>query len=291
MSKQHRILIASDGSPTAQAALATALKFPWPASTRMRAIVARLSWFPTVSVQTRAAVETTFEDAALAAQRALVRRWPESKVMLVDAAPVDAILAEAEHFKATLIVLGWRGHGAFRRLLTGSVSRSVSAQAFCPVLIVREIPSAVRRFVVGFDGCPNAERALKFLGSLEPGRGSRVVLVNVIEPVLVPASIARFSSSMRADVRREVAAINAERSQQGQATLADGAARLARSGWTVKCEVRAGAPLPTLLKAVADHRADVLVLGARATNGLERALLGSVANGALNTSPVVLLVR
>ena len=290
-SKQHRILIASDGSLTAQAALATALKFPWPASARMRAIVARESWFPTVSVQTRAAVETTFEDAELAAHRALVRRWPESKVMLIDAAPVEAILAEAERFKATLIVLGWRGHGVFRRLLTGSVSRGVSAQALCPVLVVREMPSAVRRFVVGFDGCPNAERALKFLGSLEPGRGSRVVLVNVIEPVLVPASIARFSSSMRADVRREVAAINAKRSQQGQATLADGAARLARSGWTVKCEVRAGAPLATLLKAVADHRADVLVMGARATNGLERALLGSVANGALNSSPVVLLVR
>ena len=70
MSKQHRILIASDGSPTAQAALATALRFPWPTSARMRAIVSGTSWFPTVSVQTRAAVETTFEDAALVAQRA-----------------------------------------------------------------------------------------------------------------------------------------------------------------------------------------------------------------------------
>ena len=68
-------------------------------------------------------------------------------------------------------------------------------------------------------------RALYFLSSLEPGRGGRVVLVNVVEPVFAPASVGRLPSSVRA------------------------------------------------------------------TSGLERALLGSIANGALNRSPVVMLVR
>lgn len=59
-----------------------------------------------------------------------------------------------------------------------------------------------------------------------------------------------------------------------------------------KGEVRVGAPLASLLEAVQEHRADVLILGARATSGLERALLGSVASGALDRSPVpVMLVR
>lgn len=291
MRKQHRILIAIDGSRPAEAALATAVKFPWPASSRARAVVARSSWLPATSEESRVAVERSFAAAAAAARLALARRWPESKVMVVDAPPVDAILAEAERFEASLIVLGWRGHGTFRRLLAGSVSRSVAAHAPCPVLVVREAASAVRRFVVGFDGCPNAERALDFLGSLEPGRGCRVMLVNVVEPVLTPASVRGFPSSMRAHIHGEVAALNEERYQQGQATVAAGAARLERSGWTVKSEVRVGAPLASLLKAVAEHRGDLLVLGARATSGLERALLGSVANGALNSSPVVLLVN
>lgn len=292
VSKQHRILIASDGSRPAQAALATAVKFPWSASSHARAVIARSSWLPADSEPARAAVEKCFEAAAAAARRALAPRWPESKVVVIDAPPVDAILAEAERFKASLIVLGWRGYGTFRRLLAGSVSRSVAAHAQCPVLVVREAASAVRRFVVGFDGCPNAERALEFLSSLEPGRGSRVVLVNVVVPVSVPASVGRFPSSVRADVHRGAAALNKERYQQGQASVAAGAARLERSGWTAKNEVRVGAPLASLLKAVEEHRADVLVLGARATGGLERALLGSVANGALDRSPVpVLLVR
>ena len=292
MSKQHRILIASDGSPPARVALATAAKFPWPASSRVRTIIARSSWLPADSAQARAAVEKSFQDAANAARRALARRWPESKVVFLDVPPVDAILGEADYFKASLIVLGWRGHGTFRRLLAGSVSRSVAARALCPVLVVREAAGTVSRFVVGFDGCPNAERALEFLSSLEPKRDSRVVLVNVVEPVSVPASVGHLPSSIRADVHRGAAALNKERYQQGQAKVAAGVARLERSGWTAKSEVRVGAPLASLLKAVEEHHADVLVLGARATGGLERALLGSVANGALDSSPVpVLLVR
>ncbi len=290
ISKQHRILIATDGSRPAQAALATALKFPWPASSRARVVVSSFPWIPADSEEARVAFKKSFEVAAAAARRALAPRWPRAKAVVIDAPPVDAILAEAKRFKASLIVLGWRGHGLFRRLLAGSVSRRVAAHAPCPVLIARVAASAVRRFVVGFDGCSNAERALDFLSSLEPGRGGRVVLVNVVEPVLVP-SVGRFSSSMRAHIHGEVAAINKERYQKGQAIVTAGAERLKRSGWTAKSEVRVGAPLASLLKAVAEHRADVLVLGARATSGLERALLGSVANGALNSSPVVLLVH
>ena len=164
-----------------QAALATALKFPWSDSSRARAVVARSNWLPTDSEQACAAVEKSFTAAAAAARRALARPWPESEVVFSDAQPVDAILAEAKRFEASLIVLGWRGHGTFRRLLAGSVSRSVAAHAQCPVLVVREAPSAMHRFVVGFNGCPNAERALEFLSSLEPWRGSCMVLVNVIE--------------------------------------------------------------------------------------------------------------
>ena len=290
--KQHRILIAIDGSRAAQAALATAAKFPWPASSRVYAVVARSNWLPVDSEQARAAVEKSFEAVATAARRALVRRWPEPEVVYIDAPPEDAILAEAARLKASLIVLGWRGHGTFHRLLAGSVSRSVASQAQCPVLVVHEAAKKVRRFVVGFDGCPNAESALDFLGSLEPGHGSSAVLVNVVEPIHTPASVGRFPSSMRAQIHHSVTSLNEERRQQGQTTVVAGAARLERSGWMAKGEVRVGAPLASLLEAVREHRADVLILGARSTSGLERALLGSVANGALDRSPVpVMLVR
>jgi nucleotide-binding universal stress UspA family protein len=255
-------------------------------------VIARSSWLPAVSEQARAAVEESFKLVAGDARRVLARRWPEAKAVFIDAPPSDAILAEAMRFQASLVVLGWRGHGTFRRLLTGSVSRNVAAKAQCPVLVVREPAKAVRRFVVGFDGCPNSERALDFLSSLEPARGNRVVLVNVVEPVPTPTSLGRFPRSMRAAIGQQVAALNEEQRQQAEAAVVAAAAQLARSGWTVRGKVRSGAPLASLVEAVEEHRADVLMLGARATGGLEHLLLGSVANGALDRSPVpVLLVR
>lgn len=289
----HHILFAVDGSRSADAALATALKMPWPASSNADAVVAKsVGWLQSASEHALAVLQSGFEEAAAAARRALTKRWPEAQVSIIDAAPVDALLAEALRVKASVIVLGWRGHGAFKRLLAGSVSRRIAERAACAVLVVREAPSsAVRRFVVAFDGCPNAERALDFLSTLEPVRGSRLVLVNVVEPLTFPTSGARFPASMRARLRAEVATINEDSHRKGLAIATAGAARLERAGWKVQIDVRAGAPLASLLKAFGEHGGQVLVLGARATSGLDRALIGSVASGALNSAPVVLLVR
>lgn len=292
MSKRHRILVATDGSRSAQAALAMAVKFPWAASSRARAVVASSNWLPPDFEDARATVARDSEATAEAARRALAPRWGKPDVVVLDAPPVDAILAEAERFKASVIVLGWRGHGTFRRLLAGSVSRSIAALAHCPVLVVREPARAVRRLVVGFDGCPNAEQAVNFLCSLEPARGSRVVLVSVVEPVRVPPSVRTLPAAVRGRIQYATATLNQERHQQAQRAVDAGIARLKRAGWPATSDIRVGAPLASLLSAAYDHRADVLVLGARATSGLERALLGSVANGALDRSSVpVLLVR
>ncbi|MGZ8202328.1 MAG: universal stress protein [Burkholderiales bacterium] len=83
-------------------------------------------------------------------------------------------------------------------------------------------------------------------------------------------------ASSRAFIRRQVKAFAEERTGLAQAALAAGVARLRDCGWTAKGELRVGAPLKRLLSAARDHDADVLVLGARAVNGLERLLLGSV---------------
>ena len=69
-------------------------------------------------------------------------------------------------------------------------------------------------------------------------------------------------------------------------------ARLRSAGWTVKMEVRSGAPLVELLDVVEQRNGDLLMVGARAARGVQRALLGSVAEGALKLSPVpVIIVR
>lgn len=290
--KRQRILIASDGSASARAAVATALRFPWHASSVAATVVARFPWLRTESDAAQAVLRDGIEAAAEEARREVASRWPRAKVMVVDESPSDAILDTAERFGATVIVLGWRGHGSFRRLLAGSVSRSVATRAKCPVLIVRQAPRAIRRVVIAYDGCRNAQRSVDFLASLEPARGSRVWVVNVAQPVAAPGSIARLPAATRAEIRQRLAEENQQRLREAQECVAGAVARLQPAGWQASGDIRMGAPVASLLTSAQEHRADLLVAGARATSGIERALLGSVANALLDRAPMpVLLVR
>lgn len=291
-SKQLRVLIAIDDSRAAAAALATVVKFPWPNATRVRGVVAlRAGYFGLQSKELDDALEANLQDAAAAARDVFASSWNEANVAVIDKAPLDAILGEARRSHADVIALGWRGHGTFRRLLAGSVSRAVAARAQCSILVSRTAPSTVHRFVIGHDGSPNAHRAVSLLSRLKPGRGSRAVLVQVIDLIKLPVA-RRLPAAVRANIRSNMAALNAKRREQAQASLDAAAAQLKSMGWATKTEARTGSPLVGLLNTARAHRADVLVVGARETRGFKRALLGSVAEGALNNSRTpVLLVR
>jgi nucleotide-binding universal stress UspA family protein len=245
------------------------------------------------SRQLDAALEASQRDAAASARELLASRWHGADVAVVDDAPLDAILGEARRTHTDVIAVGWRGHGTFERLLAGSVSRAVAARARCSILVVRTAARSANRFVIGYDGEPNARRAVSLLSRLEPGRGSRAILVKVVEPAgKLPARAARLPAAVRAAVRSESERLDAKRHQEAQSALDTAAGWLKNAGWKTETEVRSGSPLPVLLNAARRHRADVLVVGAREARGLKRALLGSVAEGALNSSRTpVLLVR
>jgi nucleotide-binding universal stress UspA family protein len=286
---KSRVLVATDGSKDAQAAIATAGAFPWPVATRVRAVVARRSrWGRRGPVI--AALDGHFERVAARATRSLRRTWPGADSIVVDALPVEAILGEARRFRAKVIVLGWRGYGPVARLLMGSVSHGVVRHAACPVLVVRRRRD-IRTVVLGVDGSPNARKAARFLASLKPRPGARVVLACIVEPVIVP-SAGLLPGAMRSVLGRQAAKANAERLRQGERELRAMVPALKRAGWRVSTRVRLGVPLRGLLEVVKASKADLLCVGARGTGGVKRLLLGSIAEGALNRCPVgVLLVR
>ncbi len=283
--RELRVLVATDGSRHAQAGISTAVQFPWPGRTRVRAIIARR----TRSEYRRSILSATFdreaEQAAAGAQLALSTRWPEGQIEIVDKTPVEGILAEAESFRADVIVLGWRGHGAVRRLLMGSVSRGVVRGTTCAVLVVQR-PERVRQIVVGLDGSPGARIALAFVGRLAPPRDGHVTLVSTVELMALPSRRVPGAATIAREVRR----LNATRTQTARKALHRAAAELERGGWRTRTRLLHGEPLRDLLSAVAAARAQLLVVGARGTSGVRHLLLGSVAEGALNRSPVTVLV-
>lgn len=287
--RDFSVLVATDGSSHARAAIVTARAFPWPPGVRVHAVVAQHSrWRSGSSRPVIDALGRHFERVAAGARRSLRRTWPNAEAVVVDALPGDAIAREARRLGAKIIVLGWRGHGPMTRLLMGSVSRGVVRNALCPVLVVRRRHD-IRTVVVGLDGSRNARKAARFLAGLRPRQGARVILVRVVEPVAFP-SVRLLPRSVRSVLQREARKMNAERSDQAERELRAIAPALKKAGWRVGAQVRMDVPLRGLLEVVKVSKADLLCVGARGIGGVKRLLLGSVAEGALDRCPAAVLV-
>ena len=283
-----RVLIATDGSPAARGAVATARAFPWPRTSSVRGVVVSgPEWVGSASPRMRQAFAHASDRVASSARSALRQRWPQADVVAVKGRAVDGILREARRLQADVIVVGWRGHGAFRRLLQGSVSRAVVEETRGAVLVVRRSVRRFRRIVIGVDGSSNAHRAVDLIAGL-PHAGIVATVVRVVEPRIVPTA-GRLPAWLRAIVLSELAAVNATLVRAARRDVDAAATRLRRAGWRVRAEVLTGAPLVGVLEMVDRTNADLLVVGARAKSGFKRALLGSVAAGMLDRSTVPVL--
>ena len=287
--REFRVLVATDGSIPSRRAVATTVRCPWPARTRVRAVVARRTGAEFRQSILLAALDRSADLTARDARRTLARRWPDAEVVVVDKAPIDGVLGEAERFGADVVAMGWRGHGTMRRLLMGSVSRGVARSARCAVLIVRNRPKEVRRIVIGFDGSANAERAVALVARLPPPDGCEATLFQAVDQIPVPAQGLAPAAIYRT-MRAEVALQNKERLVAARRALDRAAAGLTRRGWRARVVITTGAPLRDCLATASSVQADLVVVGARGATGVKRLLLGSVAAGVLDRCPVPVLV-
>ncbi len=136
-----KILLATDGSPDAERALAYARDL----AIQDKALVFVVSTFPPVPGQLgnpwydRWIVSNMSKSEKVAKEAAekLRKAGAEAVVEVLEGPPADAILRVADSQKCDLIIMGTRGHGALVSLLLGSVSHRVLSQARVPVLVLK----------------------------------------------------------------------------------------------------------------------------------------------------------
>lgn len=145
----RNILVALDGSPTSQRALAEAVNMAPPgAALRVVCVVENPMW--SVPLEQGVVYDVELVHQALvnsgkeiltAADSTLKAAGITAETRLLDLFERDnsipgAILAEAEAWPADVIVLGTHGRRGIRRLLMGSVAEAVLRDARRPVLLV-----------------------------------------------------------------------------------------------------------------------------------------------------------
>jgi nucleotide-binding universal stress UspA family protein len=172
--RRFTVLVATDGTHEARAAVVAASLFPWPPGSRVYGVIARR----TLAILGRpqyfvAAFDRMYRRVATTTRQVLAQRWPAAEVRIVDATPVGGILDEARRVGAGVIVMGSRARGRLPRLLLGSVARQVVRRASCAALVVRGRPRRFTRFTLGVDGSQGSRQAVDLLAALRVPRGGR----------------------------------------------------------------------------------------------------------------------
>ena len=145
-----KILLAVDGSPCSDAAVAEIARRPWPDNSSVKVLTAfELPVQPTTEAWAIPLTYFNDMDAALRKQATDVMEHAIqtlksrlNKTISIDGAvvpgsPRAVILDAAEDWNADLIVVGSHGYRAWERFLLGSVSQSVVSHAKCSVEVVR----------------------------------------------------------------------------------------------------------------------------------------------------------
>jgi nucleotide-binding universal stress UspA family protein len=197
--------------------------------------------------------------------------------------PEDAILKIAKESRPDLIAMGTHGRTGWDRLQLGSTAETILRQAPCPVLTVHAAIAAdsplrphrvkLSRLLVAMDFSASSEAALRSAGKLAQQLNGRAVLVHAFDPSGSPRGEQADGVSQGAGRRLEkiVSASHADQVISGRIVMP-------------------GDPVEVILDQAKRVRADLIVMGTNGRRGMQRLVLGSVAESVVRRAGCPVLV-
>ena len=230
-----------------------------------------------------------------------------TEVQALVGAVAPKILSATQALHADLIVMWSHGDTGFKRWALGSVAHKLVPHSPVPVLILRDggpVPAASAehpvRMLVPLDGSPLSESALEpavqLVAALAPSTQRALQLLRVVD---IPSSYGRFrtkadsyfDTQMRAEVKREdeqyLDAV-AKRFAEGE---------LAQYHLAVTTRVAIDPDVAEAIVQTAEQAegtggfgSGVIVMATHGRGGLERWVLGSIAERVLHSTKLPLLI-
>jgi nucleotide-binding universal stress UspA family protein len=224
----------------------------------------------------------------------------EVESRLGDSANVDTVLLEgnvaekiaeyADEIEAGMVLMTTHGHTGVSRMWLGSVADAIIRQTTLPLLVIHpahggHVPQDVMSFkhiLVPLDGSDLSTTILQPACDLARAAGARITLTHVVSSTAVLG--ARIFPLLPDDITPAMA-----KAQTYLESLAD---EIADDDLDVSVHVEEHeAPGRAIAHIAKKLDADVIAIATHGYGGLKRALLGSVADKVLRSSPLPLLVQ
>ena len=200
--------------------------------------------------------------------------------------PEVAILQVAEENRSELIAMGTNGRTGWDRLKLGSTAEIILLRAPCPVLTahasivadgpVRPQRIKLARILVAMDFSVSSQAALRSAAMLGHRLKAQLVLVHAFQS---PASALPMETDLPKSLREK-----AERRVQAALGVSSADELIADLIFA------SGDPVEVILDQAKRLRADLIVLGTHGRRGLQRLVLGSVAESVVRRAGCPVLV-
>lgn len=296
-SMTSRLLVPLDGSALAESALAWAISVAQPGAEllllrvvpppgALRDAVGNLLVSASeFADRYRSDARETFDHAE--STTAIPDGLTVEEIVVASADPAGAILRVAAERDASMIVVASAGRGSLGRITFGSVADRIARQADRPVLVVRAAERAgqgavqVNRVVVPLDGSPVAAAAIPPATGLARSLGVGVALVTAVDTDRSTSLARVYASSFSEELHQKL--VKQEATFAGE--MLDGvAAEIRKGGIPVSVAVIDGPAAASI--ADVTQSGDLIVMMSHGRGGVQRWLIGSIAEKLVREAPV-----
>ena len=290
-----KILVATDGSESARAAIDFLVGFPLPPDTEFRVVtvikaVLHEEELLGLSEEQQRQIDEAQKAEEQEAERLLLREAERLReagqagsTEVRHGNPAEEIIRAADRFAADIIAVGSHGTSGIRKFLLGSVSDHVLESADCSVLIVKKpvgaaetearAPAAVEperwRLLLAYDDSAPARKAVDFCASLPLHEAVEINAITVLPLVRM----------FRQDVRQQLSWVWQEKKKAARAALERVTREVRWATPRVTTEViEAADTSEAILDAGTRMGSDLIVVGHKGKSAVRKFLLGSVTS-------------
>ncbi|MCA8914590.1 MAG: universal stress protein [Planctomycetes bacterium] len=196
---------------------------------------------------------------------------------LLSGAPAREIADHARRHKSELIVIGTHGHGAVARFFLGSIADRVVHEASCDVIVTKQPKGKIKhpkkkskpfsRILFPTDFSDTSKRALDKAIAFTEDMDGELFVLHTIDDTLISTHVEEERHIILKELRKH--ALEEMRKQLP--------AELMNNFETIGA-VQRGDPAKKIAAYAETHHCDLIVMGTHGRTGVERALIGSVAD-------------